>query len=170
MPTIEIASIDATHLGLTQSNFQVAIIEEDKLSSHRGLFDNELIQHKGTIVHIGNPDFKTDKDGGFFAGMLIDWNWDIDETEDIIIIPDSNDTGADQQFLFKFLDELKTDIDTLLKISLEKSPINRVFFLTDYQFGPSKTKKEIINTISDFWTLHNNDGLRFNTLYEMYGL
>src|SRR6476469_4718823 len=115
MPTIEIASIDATHLGLTQYDFQIAIIEEDKLSSHRGLFDNELTQHKGTIVHIGNPAFKTDKDGGFFGGMLIDWDWNIGETDNIITIPDSDDTGADQQFVFKFLNDVKTDIDTLLK-------------------------------------------------------
>jgi hypothetical protein len=167
MPTIEIASINATNLGLTQCDFKVAIIEEDTLRSHRGLFYDDHLQYQGSIVHIGNPDFKTDKDGGFFAGMLI--NWDVDGTEDIIIPFDSDDTDTDQQYILKFLEDFKTDIDLLLRSALEKSPIKRVFFLTDYQFGPSKAQKEIIYTISDFWTLHDNDGLRFNTLYEMYG-
>ena len=82
---------------------------------------------------------------------------------------ESDDSGADQQYVFKFLEEYRTDIGILLKTALEKSPEKRVFFLTDYQFGPSKAQEEIIYTISDFWTLHENDGLRFNTLYEMYG-
>jgi hypothetical protein len=168
MPTIEIASINASHLGLTQDDFKVAIIEEDKLISHRGLFYDDLSQHQGTIVHIGNPDLKSEKDVGYFAGKLIDW--DVEGTADIIIPSDSDTTGADQQCVFKFLVDFKLDIDMLLKIALEKSPMRRVFFLTDYQFGPIKAQKEIIYTISDFWNLHDTEGLRFNTLYEMYAL
>jgi len=38
MPTIEIASINSTGLRLNQADFDVAIIEENKLESHRGLF------------------------------------------------------------------------------------------------------------------------------------
>ena len=167
MPTIEIASINATCLGLKQSDFQVAIIEEDILRSHRGLFYNHLLKFQGSIIHIGNPEFKTDKNSGFFANNLIDWN--VEGSEDIMIPGESDDSGADQQYVFKFLEEYRTDIGILLKTALEKSPEKRVFFLTDYQFGPSKAQEEIIYTISDFWTLHENDGLRFNTLYEMYG-
>ena len=46
MPTIEIASINSTGLGLNQADFDIAIIEENKLESHRGLFttclDNKM--------------------------------------------------------------------------------------------------------------------------------
>lgn len=171
MPTIEVVSIDSTGLGLNQSDFEVAIIEENKLESHRGLFYDRLKKQKGVIVHVGNPDMKGDRQGGFFAGGIIDWSL---EPGDIIIpeFDENNPTynhGANQQFKFKFLEQYKTNIDKLLKIALDNSPIKKVYFLTDYQFGPENGKIEIIYTISDFWTRHDNDGMNLNTLYEMYG-
>lgn len=39
----------------------------------------------------------------------------------------------------------------------------------DYQFGPENGKRKIIYTITDFWTLHDKEGLGLNTLYKMYG-
>lgn len=171
MPTIEIASINSRGLGLNQADFEVAIIEENKLNSHRGLFYDLLRQQSGVIVHIGNPDLKNDKDGGFFAGQII--NWDFEPTE--IHLPEfGNNTlrtnhGANQQFRFKFLDRYKSDIDQLLKIAINHSPIKKVCFLTDYQFGPENGKIKIINTIKDFWIQHDQEGLELNTLYEIYG-
>lgn len=171
MPTIEIASFNSTGLGLNQANFDVAIIEDNKLESHRGLFYDLLRQQNGVIVHIGNPDLKEDKEGGFFAGGIIDWDFEPRE----IFFPEFNKNdptdnhGANQQFKFKFLDQYKTDIDKLLKIALDKSPIRKVCFLTDYKFGPENGKTEVIYNISDFWTQHENEGLGLNTLYEMYG-
>lgn len=171
MPTIEIASINSTGLRLNQADFDVAIIEENKLESHRGLFYDLLQQQNGVIVHIGNPIYKDDKDGGYFAGAIVDW--DFKPTE--VFFPEfdeddpTDNRGANQQFRFKFIDKYKPDIDKLLKIALDKSPIQKVFFLTDYQFGPENGKTEIIYTITDFWTQHDNEGLGLNTLYEMFG-
>lgn len=173
MPTIEIASINAIGLGLNQADFEVAIIEENILVSHRGLFYDTLKQQKGVLVHIGNPEFKYANEGGFFAGLLIDWGGDLN---DEIVIPENNlddlvqDSGANQQFTFKFLSAYKLDIDKLLRIALEKSPIKKVYFLSDYQFGPEEGSIEIIYTIKDFWELHDGEGLKLNTLYEMYGV
>ena len=171
MPTIEIASINSAGLGLNQSDFDIAIIEENKLESHRGLFYDLLRQQDGVIVHIGNPDFKDNKDGGFFAGAIVDWSFEPVEIVWPEFDPDdpTNNRGANQQFRFKFLDQYKPEIDKLLKIALDKSPIKKVYFLTDYQFGPENGKTEIIYTITDFWTQHDNEGLGLNTLYEMYG-
>ncbi len=172
MPTIEIASINSTGLGLNQADFDVAIIEENKLESHRGLFYNLLRKRNGVIIHIGNPDYKNEKDGGYFAGAIVDWDFEPKE----IYLPkfDENvltdNRGTNQQFKFKFLDQYKPDIDKLLKIALDNSPIKKVCFLTDYQFGPVDGKTEIIFTISDFWAQHDSDGLNLNTIYEMYGL
>jgi hypothetical protein len=171
MPTIEILSINSTGLGLNQTDFDVAIIEENKLESHRGLFYDLLRQQNGVIVHIGNPDMKGDRQAGFFAGKIIDWSF---EPSDIIIPEfDENDPiynrVANQQFKFKFLDQYKHDIDKLLKIALYNSPIKKICFLTDYQFGPENGKTEKIYTITDFWTQHDIEGLGLNTLYEMYG-
>jgi hypothetical protein len=171
MPTIEIASINSTGLNLNSENFKIAIIEETKLESHRGLFYDLLKTQLGTIVHIGNPDFKNDKDGEFFAGEIV--NWDFEPGEIIIPQVESTDNhynlGSNQQFRFQLLREYSLDIDRILKTALEKSPIKRVCFLSDYQFGPEKANQEVIYTISDFWNLHNSEGLVFNTLYEMYG-
>jgi len=171
MPTIEIASINSTGLGLNQADFEVAIIEENKLLSHRGLFYDLLRKQKGVIVHIGNPDFKDNKEDGFFAGQIIDWDF---ESENIII-PEYNpddptyNGGANQQFKFKFLEQYKSNIDALLRIGLKESPIKKVCFLTDYQFGPEKEEIETICTIYDFWAKHDIEGLNFNTMYELYG-
>ncbi len=171
MPTIEIASINSNGLGLNQADFDVAIIEENKLNSHRGLFYDLLRQQNGAIVHIGNPEFKDDKEGGFFGGQIIDWG--SEPTEIFFLVSDPNDPtdnrGANQQFTFKFLDKYQEDIDRLLKIALDNSPIKKVCFLTDYQFGPEKGSIETIYTISDFWTLHDKDGLTLNTMYELFG-
>ena len=167
MPTIEIASINATELRLNQADFNIAIIEENKLESHRGLFYELLKKQSGVIVHIGDPDFKDDKEGGYFAGAIIDW--DFQPKEIFFSEFDTDNRVANQQFKFKFLDLYKPDIDKLLKIALDNSPIKKVCFLTDYQFGPESGKTEVIFTIRDFWTQHDNDGLNLNTMYEMYG-
>jgi hypothetical protein len=171
MPTIEIASINSAGLSLSQSDFEVAVIEENKLESHRGLFYNLLKRQEGVIVHVGNPDFKSYKESGFFAGAIIDWS--IEPCGIIIPEVDENDliynNGKNQQFRFKFLDQFKPDIDKLLKIALAGSPIKEVLFLTDYQFGPGDGRIEIIYTITDFWAQHDKEGLDLNTLYEIYG-
>ena len=170
MPTIEIASINSISLRLNQADFDVANIEENKLESHRGLFFSLLRQQNGTIVHIGNPDLKDDKEGGYFAGDLIDWNFE--PTEISFTKFDENkptdNHEAYQQFKFKFLEQYKPDIDKLLKIAIDNSPIKKVYFLTDYQFGPEVGGSEIIFTISNFWAQHDNYGLNLNTIYEMY--
>ncbi len=169
MPTIEIASINSPGLGLNQAEFDVAIIEDNKLESHRGLFYDLLRQQNGVIVHIGNPDYKDDKEGGFFAGAIVDWSFEPTE----ILYPeyDENDStdkqGSNKQSRFKFLEQYKPDIDKLLKIALDKSPIKKVCFLTDYQFGHKDGKTEIIFTINDFWLRHDKEGLDLNTMYEM---
>jgi hypothetical protein len=171
VPTIEIVSVDSKSLNLDQKDFGIAIIEENKLESHRSLFNDFLNEHNGVIIHMGNPEFIEDKDGCFFANMIIDW-----EFEDTVIqIPevDTNEpiinTGANQLFKFKILDKHQLDIDSILKIAINKSPIKKVYFLSDYQFGPDKPKTEIIYTIKDFWERHDNQGLAYNTLYELYG-
>lgn len=171
MPTIEIASINSTELGIRQADYNVAIIEEAELLSHRSLFYDILREQSGTIIHVGNPDLKDDKENGYFAGQILDWNFEPGDITIPIAAPEdpAATNGANQQFRFQFLGQFRSDIDSLLQLALDKSPIKRVCFLTDYQFGPEKATIEIIYTISDFWKLHDNEGLTFNTMYEMYG-
>ena len=168
MPTIEIVSFNSSGLGLNQDEYDVALIEENELRSHRGLFYNKLKKQNGVIIHIGNPDMKGDKEGGFFAGAIIDWGFQPDE----ILIPEfdenkpTNNSEANQQFQFKFLDQYKKDIDRLMFAALNNSPIGKACFLTDYQFGPEVGKTQNIFSISNFWAQHDKHGLDLNTMYE----
>ena len=164
MPTIEIISLGADKIGLNQDDFQVAIIEDTQMESDRGLFYDYLKPQKGTIVHIGNPDFKMDKEGGFFAGKII--YWDFEPT--LVQIPnfDKEETGSNQQFKFQFLVDYQIDVAKILIISLESSPVQEAYFLTDYQFGPEIAKMKDLK-ISEFWTLHDSKGLTWNTLYKL---
>ncbi len=169
MPTIEIVSINSTGLGINQDDFEVAIIEENKIESHRSLFYNLLIKQEGVIIHIGNPSFRNDKDGFYFAGLLIDWSFEDPDFEAKAKKQPSNEQNdyANQDFNFKFLTKYKTDINTLLQIALTHSQDRKAYFLTDYQFGPNKPKHKSLNKLSSFWIEHDTTGLEWNTLYEL---
>lgn len=168
MPTIEIASVDADPSDLDQKDFLVAIIVENKLESHRGLFHDLLSTQNGVMVHLGNEDLRNDKGSGFYAGSLVD------DGPGTIIIPDldlpidQDRPGADQVFAFKFLPRYRNDIDKLLKIAIDRSSIKKVYLLSDYQFGPEKANYAIANSISELWELHDTHGLVYNTIYELH--
>lgn len=167
MPTIEIVSINSKQLNINQFNFKLAIREEHKLESHRGLFYDFLLKNEGTILHLGNPEFVEGSKGGFFAGELINWDYEPKN----IVIPHVEDQlrGANQQVRFQFLPEFRDQIDQLLNIALRNSPLSKVFFLTDYQFGPYEANYEQNFLINDLWEQHDSNGLIWNTLYEIYG-
>ncbi|WP_461638793.1 hypothetical protein [Labilibaculum euxinus] len=148
MPTIEIISIDNKKLGIDQEEFGFAIIEETELISHRGLYYDFLRKYQGTILHIGNPEFKNDKDGGFWGGDLIDWEFD------------NNDN-------FKFQEKYKSDFLKLLESAIENSPDKQAFFLTDIQANEPEPKFRRINSFSNFAKLYEHEGLEWNTLYAI---
>lgn len=174
MPIIEIASLNSRGLDLKQDDFNVAILEEKRLKSHRRRFYDFLRNKKGTIVHIGNPDMKAKDRSVFFASEIIDWEF---EPIEILYVPifasavgGEFEGGANQQVKFKFLSQFKQDIDRLLKTALEKSPIKKCYIFTDYYFGPEKERREEVKTISDLWNRHDKEGLVFNTIYELTGI
>jgi hypothetical protein len=169
MPTIEIASLNSSKLNLDPATLKVTIIQEGKLVSHRGLFYDFLIKQSGVIVHIGNPGLQYATYDGFSAGQIIDWTFE--DGEMVIPQPESmhsSDLGSIQQSRFQFLKEYMEDINRILKIALKKSPLNRIYFLTDYQFGPENASQEVIYSVDNFWHLHDSRGLVFNTFYEMF--
>ena len=146
MPTIEIISIDTDKLDLNQEDFEVAIIEEYKLISHRGLYNDFLLKFKGTIIHIGNPEFRYNKDGGFFGGDLI--NWDFGHKNN-----------------FKFDEKNKSEIIRLLNLSYDKSRTNQTIFLTDIQAENPIPRFKRFAAIKELINHHDKDGLDWNTLY-----
>ena len=164
MPTIEIVSVGASRLKLNQSNFEIALIEENKIESHRGLFYDWLIEQEGVIVHLGNPEFKKDKLGGFFAGELIDWSFEPTTIE----LPsfDKGETGANQISGFRFLTDYQIEVALILEKAISASPEHKAYFLTDIQFGADEGET-VEKSLSNFWTLHDTKGLKWNTLYKL---
>ncbi|WP_282014630.1 hypothetical protein [Marinifilum flexuosum] len=162
MPTIEIVSVNAKNVNLNQSKFDIAIIEENKLIGHRGLFDKFLADKHGTMVHLGNPEFKDNKEGCFFANAIINWDFEPNYIE----IPnfDKGETGANQDFKFKFEITYQIEIANLLFKALECSPSYEAYFMTDYQFGPEEPEFKDMK-LSEFWENHDKVGLNWNTLY-----
>jgi hypothetical protein len=138
MPSIEIVSLGTDKIGFIQNNFEISIIEENQLIGHRGLFNDFLKNQNGVMIHIGNPDLKYHKDYGFFAGQIIDWDFEPGQ----IAIPnmDKGETGANQQFRFQFKIDYQIEIAKIIDIGLDKSPTNDLYFMTDYQFGPEDGK------------------------------
>ncbi|MCR9063684.1 MAG: hypothetical protein NXI00_06945 [Cytophagales bacterium] len=169
MPTIEIASVNSTGLSLNQDEFVVAIVVENKLESHRGLFYDFLLKQNGTIIHIGNPDLRFNKNGGYFAGQIIDWDFDdpdFDNKREVLISNEDN-SYANQDFNFQFRLEYKVDINRILKSAIDSSPEKKIYFLTDYQFGPKNGSFKTLENIRSLWEVHDNEGLTWNTLYEL---
>jgi hypothetical protein len=54
-----------------------------------------------------------------------------------------------------------------MQSSIKSSPENKIFFLTDNQFGPEKASFKKIDELILFWQEHDNKGLAWNTLYEI---
>ncbi len=146
MPTIEIISIDSVKFEINQADFDFAIIREEKLKSHRGLFYNFLLKYKGTIVHLGNPEFMTDKTGAFFGEKLINWDYD------------NNDK-------FQFSDKYKDSVFKLLVKAYISSETNQAIILTDIQDNYPKARFKRFDSVKGFIKEHDKYGLDWNTAY-----
>lgn len=146
MPTIEIISINANAIPELPLYGSFAYILERELISHRGLFQKIFDKLEGYIVHLGNKEFEHDKDGPWFAGMIMDWT--DDEGNPII-----------------FLDNTLEDLKDLMKRMIESSPSNEILFSTDYQFGPDEPKDCGTISFSEFFELHSSRLLRWNATY-----
>jgi hypothetical protein len=169
MPTIEIISLDSARLDLNQVDFSAAIIVENKLISHRGLFYDLLLTQNGIIIHIGNPDMKQDIEAGFYAGKIIDWQFEDTDLEEKIKGLKSNEDNCyiNQDFIFRFKVEYQGDIRRIMQSAIDSSPTNTIYFLTDYQFGPEKATIQTVDSLKMFWEQHDRDGLAWNSLYKI---
>jgi len=146
MPTIEIIAVDCPKVPSLPRFRGFAYIAEDKLCSHRALFQDILDKHTGVIVHLANKDFEG-TDGCWFAGALMNW---------------------DHARVLRFLKQPARDARRLLKLMLMASPTGEVLFLSDYQFGPSRKKMERkVLTLDGFWTMHDAGGIKYNALYRI---
>ena len=177
MPTIEIISVNAKEIPNLRDYKSFTFICENKLESHRALFNDELKEnYEGVIVHLGNKSFQKDKDkdeiGVWFASDLI--NFESDEEIKLPIIDKENQIdgdkqwwGSDQSFLFKFKQSIIDDLKDIINQMIKLSPINEVLFLTDYQFGPEKPSHKGQISLEDFFYDHDKVGLIWNCMYHI---
>ena len=168
MPTIEIISLERKKLiKIDKAKYSFCIKQNTKLISHRGLFQEFLDKEKGVILHLGNLSLA--KTYFFFAGELIDWDYE----PGIVHFPEYNLDepieeqwdGSGQNKRFKFKDEHINGIRDLLFKAQRLSPVNRVLFLTDVQFGPSECRYIQLPELENLWEIHNREGLDWNALY-----
>ncbi|MFD3003830.1 hypothetical protein ACFS7Z_25970 [Pontibacter toksunensis] len=94
---------------------------------------------------------------------MIDWSF---ESTTIELSFDKGETGANQISGFRFLTEYQIEVALILEEAISASPEHKAYFLTDIQFGADEG--EIAEkSLSDFWTLHDTEGLKWNTLYKL---
>ncbi|MGB0839637.1 MAG: hypothetical protein ACPGXL_05830 [Chitinophagales bacterium] len=169
MPTIEITIFDASSFTLNHDDFKMAILVDQELLGHRGLFDETLQDRKGIMLHLGNPVFKNEE-GCFWGSALIDWN---STNKNNIVLPifdlenGKQASGANQKYVFQFHPNFREEINKLLNLALQQSPTKSIGFLTDYQFGPEEGLERKCTSIAEFWKIHEEEKLIFNTLYQL---
>lgn len=168
MPTIEIVSIEAKDLTFipTLSSMKIRAELQDRVVSHRWLFAPELALTSGAILHLGSPSL--DDDSPFWwASDLVNWT---DEPIAFPIVggPNGDDTwGADQVERFQLKPTSRRDIERLLQLAVQASPIGQAIFLTDYQFGPRLGCVLPPRRQGSLWDEHDAAGLRWNHLYRV---
>ena len=148
MPTIEIICV-AQKEPLDFSSLPFAVRAENKLLSHRGLFQSDFDKLQGCIYHLGNPDMRGNDDFGFFAYELISDS--PEETEDCL----------------KFNDESVPHVKIMFRQLLAASPVSQITFSSDWQFGAEDVRRfeEIFE--ERFWEMHNDCELRSNAFYKI---
>ena len=150
MPTIEIVCVAQTE-PLDLPDMPFALLAENKLVSHRGLFQSDFDKLQGCIYHLGNPDLRGNEDGFFWAYELVN-NSIGDETDEACL---------------KFDDEFVPHVKAMLGRLLAASPVSKVTFSSDWQFGTKDVRRFAAMSEQQFWQLHDACKLRFNALYEL---
>jgi len=155
MPSIELVSIgcDSAPDFSGYGTFK-AMAEVGRLKSHRGIFQETFDKERGTIVHLGNNSLP-DEPGPWFADELIDW-----KRVDAIAPVGSEGT---KPCVFK--KSVKPELKNLLSDLLNRSPVRKVIFSTDYQFADNPAQAKGPITLTEFTDLLERDAIPFNTLF-----
>ncbi len=151
MPTIEVVCV-AQGEPLDVSSLPFAVLAENKLLSHRALFQSDFDKlQEGCIYHLGNPSLRGDKDGLFWAYELI--------SEAI--------AEQDEEDCLKFNDEFVLHVKKMLSLLLVASPVGQITFSSDWQFGTEDVQRFEAITEEKFWEMHDACNLRFNAFYKI---
>jgi hypothetical protein len=151
MPSIEILSVDQ-YKSTVFGDFPFALLVDPARQSHRSpsRFQHDFDQVRGILYHLGNPDMKQCGGGqAFFAYKLL-----------------SRESQNDGTFL-EFAADYRRQVESLLSELLRVSPVHRVLFTSDWQFGPEWVKHERSITLDRFWSLHDSRSILLNALYPI---
>lgn len=164
MPTVEIIAVGCEVVPEFPSFSMFDLEAETELQSHRWIFQEVFDKTTGIIVHLLNKG-----PGPSFADQLFEWSQD-----GYIVIPETDPAhgddqwqGEDQENDLRFLPTVIPELKYLFEMLLHCSPTNRIYFSTDYQFGPGKALQKEGYTVSSFFKEHDESHLRFNTLYHI---
>jgi hypothetical protein len=149
MPTIELVCV-AQAEPLDVSSLPFAVLAENKLLSHRALFQSDFDKLQGCIYHLGNPNLRGDEDGLFWAYELI-----------------SDSTSEHEEDCLKFNDEFIPHVKKMLSQLLVASPVGQMTFSSDWQFGTKDVRRFEAITEGKFWEMHDACELRFNAFYKI---
>jgi len=156
MPSIEIICVGQLD-PVDFEDLPFAVESGTELKSHRipkPLFRRDFGALTGCIYHLGNPDLKTQRTGRiFFAYDLLS---------------DHSRSASRPRFL-EFRPDVMPAVHGLLGSLIESSPVRRLLFTSDWQFGPGRPYRSPIVTLDEFWALHNSQRLRLNAAYPVCG-
>jgi hypothetical protein len=151
MPSIEIVCVGQER-PLEFPDLPFAVASETALLSHRkpSLFQADFDALKGCLYHLGNPGLKDPSaPGAFFA-------WEILSPE-----------CQGQDTFLHFAEEHGKAVRALMDTLWLASPVRRLVFTSDHQFGPPAPARFLETSLLEFWRLHESRQLRMNALYPI---
>jgi hypothetical protein len=151
MPSIEIACLDAVAPPPPPTT-SFALIYEEGLLSHRSpspRFQSDFDALSGVLYHIGNPALRDNDRGAYCAHKVLS----------------EASLYADPPSFLEFDSVHVVSTKLLLNWLLTVSPVGRVLFTSDWQFGPDWTQRFGPIESAEFWRLHDCRELLLNAAY-----
>jgi len=154
VPSIEIICVGQLAPG-DFGHLPFAVRSGTELKSHRSpkpLFQEDFAGLKGCIYHLGDPALKTRNTGGFVAFDLLS----------------DRSRYADPPAILEFRAKRVPPMHELLESLMEASPVRRLLFTSDWQFGPELPYRSPPVTLAEFWSRHDSCSLRLNGAYPIH--
>jgi hypothetical protein len=153
MPSIEVACVGQEQPSQF-GTLSFAIESESLMKSHRSpkpLFQSDFDAMTGRLYHFGNPDLRNNDGGLFFAYDLMS----------------RAAAEADSIRFLEFSEEFRPDVRLVLETLAASSPVGRLLFTSDWQFGPAEATRFGPITLAEFWRLHDQRRLLLNSAYAI---
>lgn len=146
---MEIISVGAGVGPYTQPAKHFAQRCDSQLVSDRSLFEGDLKQLEGVIIHLGDYSDMPD-DPCWFCGHFVEYR-----------------DGDEEMHHFRIRSDAFEEFRRVLQDMQSQSPSGHVIFLSDYQFGPSEPQIVDLDSIASLDELNKATAIRYNTLYHV---